>query len=60
MSRTTNAVRQANADAAYAAKTCECRHPIYRHVGLDRTNPSYQPLHFHCQEPNCNCVRVAS
>lgn len=52
------AVAAAQQDAANARKICDCGHPLYEHHELDRTDPEYAPLHFHCTVDKCACVRV--
>lgn len=59
--RMTRAVRDAQRDAANAAKQCDtCGHPVYRHLELDRAAAEYKPLHFHCSHDGCDCIRVAA
>lgn len=62
MTRTPQAVRQSNIDAENANNLClnGCGHLVRRHLELDREDPRYQPLHFHCQEDGCGCVRIVA
>lgn len=60
MARTTSAARQRMRDDANADRLCAngCGHLSRLHRELDRADPIYQPLHFHCQESGCDCVRI--
>lgn len=56
--KTTQALRQQARDNQNATRLCPsgCGHLQAQHFELDRSDPAYQPLHFHCRE--CECVRV--
>lgn len=57
--RKNRASRDAHRPAVNAAGRCaSCDHHTYRHFELDRADTNYKPLHFHCREDRCKCVRI--
>lgn len=54
--RTTRALKDQARDQAYARRACPCGHLMTGHLELDRTDPEYLPLHFHCRD--CDCVII--
>lgn len=60
--RPTRATRTRQRDAANATKPCPdgCGHRWVQHHELPRSDPQYQPLHFHCDAADCGCIRIAT
>jgi hypothetical protein len=56
--RATRALQDKWRDERSAKQLCPsgCGHLTVQHFELNRDDPRYAPLHFHCRE--CDCVRV--